>query len=58
MGAMTMKGYSTFPKAPILQEPHHCLMSYLTVVMQSVYSTAPADRVILDQRKDNLKIFS
>ena len=23
LGAMAMKGYSAFPKAPVLLEPHH-----------------------------------
>ena len=57
LGAMVMKGYSAFPKAPALLEPDHqivwCHMqdtrcwdgrSYPSVEMQSVYSTAPVDR--------------
>ena len=44
-----MKGYSAFPKAPHISgvSPSNCLMSYLGpslgMVMQAVYSTAPAD---------------
>ena len=53
--AMAMKGYSAFPKAPALLEPSDCLVSYPgqslwggggahpSAVVQSVYSTAPAD---------------
>ena len=54
LGAMAMKGYSTFPKAPTLLEPHHQIFnvisrtlvgggSYPSAEKQSVYSTAPAD---------------
>ena len=55
LGAMTMEGYSTFPKDPALPEAtlSDCLMSYpgysleggsyLPAEMQSVYSTAPTD---------------
>ena len=57
MGAMAMKGYSAFPKAPALMEPRHqfiCVIVRILVVeefypsaeMQSVYSTAPADRAL------------
>ena len=54
---MAVKGYSAFSKVPTLLKPHSpsdCLVSYLgssfvesysSAVMQSVYSTAPADRV-------------
>ena len=28
LGAMTIKGYSAFPKAPVLLEPHHLIVSY------------------------------
>ena len=54
---MAMKKYSTFLKAPGLQ-PHHEMVqchiqdtrwgkgSYPSAVMQSAYSTAPADWVI------------
>ena len=54
-GAMAMKGYSTFPKAPAELEPHHQIVlchirtlvgrwgSYLSTEVQLVYSTAPAD---------------
>ena len=29
LGAMAMKGFSAFPKAPVILEPHyHCLVSY------------------------------
>ena len=49
-----MKGYSTFPEAPALLEPHHQIVlvsypghslggSYPSAEKQSVYSTAPAD---------------
>ena len=47
---MATKGYSVFPKAPSLLEPHHQIVlchihsmgeSYLSVEMQSVYSKAP-----------------
>ena len=50
---MAMKGYSAFPKAPALLEPHHQIVychirtlvraSYPSAEVQSVYSTAPAD---------------
>ena len=49
---MAMKGYSAFPKAPALLEPHYTIVSYpgysLEVLypsaeMQSVYYTAPTD---------------
>ena len=44
LGAMTMKGHSVFPKAPISLEPHHqCLVSYLGHSLQLVYATVPAD---------------
>ena len=55
LGAMAIKGYSTFPKAPALLEPHHqivkchnqdtCWGGGLTpfAEMQSVNSTAPTD---------------
>ena len=52
-GTMTMQGYSTFPKTPVLLEPYPqiilchiqdiCWGSYLSVEMHSVYSTAPAN---------------
>ena len=52
-GAMAIKGYSIFPKAPVLLEPHHQMVechtqhslevSYPSAEMQSVYSTVPAD---------------
>ena len=52
--AMTMTGYSAFPKTPALLEPHHEIVScdiqdtswrgsYPSAEMQSVYSRAPAD---------------
>ena len=51
---MVMKGYSIFPNAPVLREPHHQIVkcyiqdtcreeSYLSTKMKSVYSTTPAD---------------
>ena len=54
LGVMSMKGYSTFPKAPEL-EPHHQMgfsimsrtyyrESYPTAEVQLVYSTVPTDR--------------
>ena len=55
--AMAMKGYYIFPKTPALLEPYHqifCVISrtfvrdggsYPSAGKQSVYSTAPADRV-------------
>ena len=56
LGAMAMKGYSTFPKAPTLLEPHdqifYCHISgyswgvgssYPSAEKQLVYSTAQAD---------------
>ena len=56
LGAMAMKRYSAFPKAPALLEPHHQIVfvffvisrtfvdwSYPYAEKQSVYSTAPAD---------------
>ena len=48
LGVMTMKGYSTFPKAPGL-EPHHQMdhnhiqASNLSSKKQSAHSTTPAD---------------
>ena len=53
LGAMAMKGYSTFPKAPTLLEPHHQIVLDMTLnnhwggvltpsaEMQLVYSIAP-----------------
>ena len=46
-----MKGYSTFPKAPALLEPHYQIVLchiqdtrwWGLTPLQSVYSTAPAD---------------
>ena len=54
LGAMAMKGYSAFPKAPALLEPRHQIVvlsrtlvcgggSYSAAEKQTVYSTAPAD---------------
>ena len=54
LGAIAIKGYSLFPKAPALLEPHHQIVQchiqdtrwgVLTpsAEKQSVYSTAPAD---------------
>ena len=53
LGAMAMKGYSTFPKAKTLPEPRHLTvsycrhlfggMSYSSVEMKPVCSMAPAD---------------
>ena len=50
---MAMKKYSTFPKAPVLLEPHHQIVkchiqdplwwSFPSAEKQSVYSTAPAN---------------
>ena len=51
---MAVKGYFTFPKAPVLLEPHHQIdkchisghsfeESYPSAEMHSVNSTAPAD---------------
>ena len=52
-GAMAMKGYSAFSKAPALRGPHHQIVSchkretrwvrvfYSTAEVQSVRSTAP-----------------
>ena len=67
--AMAMKRCSVFPKAPASLGPHHhCLASYsghswgvgsyLSVEVQSVYSTAPADWAIsqsLDFQLDTIK---
>ena len=55
---MAMKGYSAFPKAPALLEPHHQIVychiqdtrrggSYPSAEEESVYSTAPADWAII-----------
>ena len=53
LGVIATKEYSTFPKAPALLAPHHGFMpypghllggGYLSAEMQSVYSTASADR--------------
>ena len=57
LGAMAMKGYSAFPKAPALLEPHHQIVSchiqdtrwggsYSSAEVPSVYSTAPANWAI------------
>ena len=57
LGATSMKEYPTFPKAPVLLEPHIRLFNvinrtllrrgiYFSAEMQSVYSTAPAGRAI------------
>ena len=49
LGAMAMKGYSTFPKAPALREPHnqiiqcHIRRGGIPTPQQLVYSTAPTD---------------
>ena len=54
LGAMAILGYSVFPKAPALLEPHHQIFwchirdsrlgqSYSSTEMQLVYSTARAD---------------
>ena len=51
---MVIMGYSAFPKAPVLLEPHHQIVqchiqdthwagSYPSAEKQLVYSTAPAD---------------
>ena len=56
-GAMAIKGYSAFPKPPSLLESHNQIVycpiqdtrwwgSYTSAAVQSVYSTAPCDRVI------------
>ena len=43
--AILKKGYSAFPKASVLLEPHDQIVyrniHYLSVEMQSVYSTVP-----------------
>ena len=48
LGAMAMKGYSAFPKAPALMEPHLQIVSYTghSAGKRSVHSTAPADWAI------------
>ena len=33
LGAITVKGYSTFPKAPSLLEPHHQIVSIVSRVL-------------------------
>ena len=58
---MTIKEYSTFPKAPALLEPHYkivychiqdiCWRGYPSAEKQSVYSTALADWEILVVRE-------
>ena len=49
-GAVAMKGWSTFPKAPASLAPHYQIVPvvYRTLIAekQSVYSTAPAKWVI------------
>ena len=58
-GAMSMKGYSAFPKSPVLLEPNDQIVkchihdicvgwSYPSSEMQSVYSTALTDLVGFD----------
>ena len=63
MGAMAMKGCSAFPKAPGLLEPNHqnvyCHIqdthwwgdSYPSAEIQSLYSTALVDWVIIAGRR-------
>ena len=57
---MAIKGYSAFPKSPVLLQPHHevfCVISrtlaeeeaYPSVKMQSVYSTALAVFAVWDK---------
>ena len=59
LGAMAMKGCSTFPKAPALLEPQyqivlyhiqdsHCRGSLSSAEKQSVYSTLPVNWAICD----------
>ena len=43
LGAMAMKGWSTFPKVSASLEPHHQIVYYPSPEVQLVYSTAPAD---------------
>ena len=54
LGVMAMNGCTTFPKAPILLEPHNQIFSvisrtfvgrwsYSSAEVQSMYSTAPAN---------------
>ena len=50
LGSIAIKGYSAFPKAPILLESHHPghslrVRSYPFAEKQSVYSTVPANWV-------------
>ena len=62
-----MKGYSAFPKAPALLEPHYQIISrhnqgtrsYLYAEKQSVYSVASTDKAIsyLRSSVDNFKRF-
>ena len=56
LGAVAIKGYPVFPKAPALRKPHHQLFdvitghsfeeSYPSTQMQSMYSAAPAYWII------------
>ena len=46
LGAMAMKRYSVFLKAPLSLELHHLIVISRTAEVQSVYSTAPADWAI------------
>ena len=45
LGVMAMKGYSVFPKAPVLLKTDHQSVKCITpsAEMQWVYSAAPAD---------------
>ena len=62
VGAMAMKGYSTFSKASALHEPHHQIfVSYPGHLLEgyypsakrlSVYSAVPADKVNQTQGKE------
>ena len=57
LGAMAMKGYSTFPKAPTFLEPYYHIVlshiktlvggsSYPSAAIQLVYPIAPADLAV------------
>ena len=49
LGALAMKGYSAFSKAPALLEPYHQIVNVIsrTLEMQSVYSIALSEWPII-----------
>ena len=60
LGAIAMKRYSTFPKAPGLEPCHHCLMSYLehSLVEDALSSLQRCSLCILQPQLTELFIIS